>query len=110
MGDFVQTVTMSLGTTDLKPSALPTIENINLVNAEQWYSYVIPNGTRKFVFWIKSAQGGDELEYNYSADHSKVMTLEAGTGKGEDNVLLNNTTIYFKCNVAGRVLQIESWR
>jgi len=98
----------------LLASDTPFIYNVTMTNADTEYSQALPAGCKSFSL---SVQAPDKTKYfRYAYVTGKVATPTApykiytcDVEAYQENVNLDAQTIYFACNEAGKVMQIEAW-
>lgn len=92
----------------------PTIYNVTMTNADTEYSQALPAGCKAFSL---SVQAPDKTKYfRYAYVTGKVATPTApyktytcDVEAYQENLNLDAQTLYFACNEAGKVMQIEAW-
>ena len=89
----------------------PKRDQVNMVVADEEYSYTFPADTKKFILQLRS---GEEFKMAFVAGDivlDKYFTIHQGIAKVEEGHNLDDTlTIYFSCATDGEVMEIEAWR
>lgn len=87
----------------------PKVDTVNLVNADQEYSYTFPAHTKSILLQIRS--GGQSFKYAYKAGDIAVdnyISAKQGIAKMDDLTdREDTTTIYFSCGTAGEIMEVE---
>lgn len=86
----------------------PVIQNIEINNANQEYSFTFPNKSVKLL--IKIRDGMAKLQFCFEENQSDTtyMTLAMGAIYKED-ANLSNKTIYFRSNKPNQTLELMYW-
>ena len=89
----------------------PITYNITLVIADTEYSQVIPQGTHKYEIQCRTPYAVRfEFESGYVATPTNpYSTLKPNTVHWEDNMDMNNMTIYLASSEAGVVVELRTW-
>jgi hypothetical protein len=87
----------------------PEIYNISLLLAGTEYSQVLSDGTKKLT--IRVRDGGANLRIAFvSGDTAiKYITVKKGACYSEDNLDLDNVTVYLQSDTAGKTAEILEW-
>lgn len=90
----------------------PAIYNVTMTLADTEYSQLLPDDTKKVEFRCQDV--GFDIQYAYETGKVATPTapygfIGAGESKTIDGLDLTNTTLYFACSNAGKVMQIECW-
>ena len=93
----------------------PLIYNVTMTTKNTQYSQVLPSGTKRFAI---SVQGGADTDiFRIAFVTGKVATptapyiqLPGNVEYYEDNVNLDETTVYIACVSDSKVAQIIAWR
>jgi hypothetical protein len=95
----------------------PTLSNINMTNANAEYSVSLPSNTKRFTLSV--VDGDDTFNYRVAYVTGKVgsqvspfLKYNGNVEFSVENVDTSNTglVVYFACSVAGKKMQVESWR
>lgn len=89
----------------------PVIYNVTLTNADQEYSQLLPNGTKKFTI---SERNGNPFRLAFETGRVAVptepyKTILSNQVYWEDDVNLVGVTLYLAAPVGGRVIEIICW-
>lgn len=86
----------------------PTIENINITDADTEYSYELPEGTKRFS--IKLRDLGHELKVCFvSGEDTNYINVSSGKSYSENNIKGSKNTLYFKSPSVSQTAEIISW-
>jgi hypothetical protein len=88
----------------------PTIGKVDLTAAGTEYSYTLPNGTKKFTANIKDLDSTAVIQYYYATGAANTLQYTGDIGYSEEGLNTNGLTLYFKSSIAGKVMQIISWK
>ena len=96
-----------------KKISIPTIYNVSLTTANQTYSQLLPDGTKKLE--IRLSESGSTSAYLYAqfvspAVASPYLTIIKGTPEKVDGLWLKDTTLYLKCNTPGQTAELMIWQ
>lgn len=85
----------------------PTIYNVSVVLASTEYSQALNPQAKKFTIRVR---GISKLQLAYSSGGSSTnfITIPPGASLTEENVDFAGT-LYFQCNKAAQVVEIEEW-
>lgn len=90
-------------------NARPTIQNVEMTDANTEYSYSLPDGTRRFT--IKLRDQGQAFQVAFVDGESGTTYMNVPAGKSYSEVdIKSNATIYFRSTVAAQVAEILSWK
>lgn len=89
----------------------PTTYNVTLTVVDTEYSQILPPGTKRFTVqariavdirhaWVTGKVAGPAAPYN---------TLKSGSNWWEDNLFLEDKTLYLASSTAGTVVEIQVW-
>lgn len=92
----------------------PTIFNVTMTSADTEYSQALPAGCKRFSISVQGGAAADILRWAYvtgkvATPTAPYMQMPGDAEKYEDDLNLAAQTLYFACDTAGKVCQIEAW-
>lgn len=86
----------------------PTMYNKTMTLANTEYSQALPSNVKRFTMKCRTA---NDVQFCYVSGESntKFMTLPAGMVYWEENLNVGSLTLYFRCAVAAKVIEIIAW-
>ena len=101
-------MTEHAGENFLAAADTPVIYNVTMTVANFEYSQTLPRNCRKFQIRPRSAVAKIKLSYN-SGESGTAYEEVPASGMWHDSIGVANQTLYFQCDVAGTVAEIEAW-
>lgn len=104
-------------------SNTPTIQNVQLITADQQYSVMLPSGTKRFAFKCRGDAGDVMASVRYAWQPGKAAPA-TGAGAGIDSYdvlapgmeleessvsLTSDTLLYFASNMPNVMMSIRRW-
>lgn len=86
----------------------PIIENLVLTDANTEYSYLLPNGTKKFSIQCRTDKEM-KVAFVENESGSKYITIPEGASFPEDGLNTSELTVYLQAPHAGVIAEILSW-
>lgn len=88
------------------------VETLTLTDADTTYSWVIPEGTKKYTFKARTAVDVKYGFYSTQFDDGTYGTLNSGIAFENPNNFepLSTTTLYLQSASAGTVIEFTYWK
>jgi len=82
-----------------------------MTNLDTEYSQALPTNTKRFV--VRTRDGTSfRLAFvtgKVATPTAPYFTVPSNTSYQEDNIFLASQTVYFACDVAGKIIEIIAW-
>lgn len=92
----------------------PEIYNVTMTNANEEYSQALPKGCKRFYMSVISGESTDNYRISYvtgkvATPTSPYLKYNCNIEYFEEELNLEEETLYFACSSAGKVMQILAW-
>jgi len=82
------------------------VVNVAMVNANQEYSFAVPNNTKRFMVKLRENTVPLKIKYSSGGDY---FILDSGSVYEEEQMVTNNVTLYFESEYNNRNVEIIYW-
>jgi hypothetical protein len=93
----------------VKPCITPHIYNITCTNANTEYSMALPSSCKSFTIGLKSKLDSITWELAFETSATETFEFLGNESYSQDNLHISSQTLFFKCSLAGEVIQIIAW-
>lgn len=84
------------------------VSNVAMTTADTEYSFVLPEGTKKFTLKLRD-YADLKIALTAAASGTTYLTVPRGVTYSEDALTTVGTTLYFQSPQASQVLEIITW-